>query len=303
MSITLKWPSQVAQELDAIEIYRLLGARTSIDQASPAAALLATLPPDAVQYIDDAVVSGGIYNYWVTAVKGDRRTFSFPITQGFFLDLGPGPRDILIGDWDNGYFGTVDIKEMPLMADCRSQLGNNLIAYDAEFWHKFIYNGKILFIPNRRMGYTTWQQLYINGMVWGVDNGGYVGGTGVTSKNQLSKVRKGENEFIVRLPRAAAGVGLNYASYTPWVDSELRNTLSRLYAFAGSYATSGKPRFRNQPGESYVATGLETTLCAAPIAVNNSAITVFRSDAPEYGITYSYNANHSFIPVFELVIK
>lgn len=300
MSISINWQSQANKDIDAIEIYRIVGATGSINvNALPAP--IATLSKDATSYVDVNVVDQNVYRYWIAAVKGTERTLNFPITQGFFLNMGPGPRELKRGTWQRGWFGKVSNAEMFTAPDIRGLVSKlTMFSWNPDYWDKFIYNGKILFIPNKSMGYTTLQALYQAGIVFGVDNGGYITPNGVNATNQLTKIRKGDFEFIIRLPRLSDGMGyVNTGSYV----GEVRSTIARMMEGKGSNYNNvidGKMDYRKTTSDSVSSSQREGSWCANPYS-NSSNFAYWDGNSPEYNTAYGVTGNYPFIPVFELV--
>lgn len=300
MSISINWQSQAGKDIDGIEIYRITGATGSINvNALPDP--IATLSKDATSYVDVNVVDQNVYRYWIAAVKGTERTLNFPITQGFFLNMGPGPRELKRGTWQRGWFGKVSNEEMFTAADVRGLVSKlNMFSWNPDYWDKFIYNGKILFIPNKSMGYTTLVALYQAGIVYGVDGNGMYVPSGAGATNQLTKIRKGDFEFIIRLPRLVDNsASLTTGSYV----GELRSTMARMLEAKGTSYTSvidGKMDYRQTTG-AMAPSQREGTWCSSIYNNNTSFQTYWDGNSPEYNTGLNNSNNYPFIPVFELV--
>lgn len=300
MSISINWQSQANKDIDAIEIYRIVGATGSINvNALPAP--IATLGKEATSYVDVNVVDQNVYRYWIAAVKGTERTLNFPITQGFFLNMGPGPRELKRGTWQRGWFGKVSNAEMFTAPEVRGLVSKlTMFTWNPDYWDKFIYNGKILFIPNKSMGYTTLIALYQAGIVYGVDGNGTYVPSGAGATNQLTKIRKKDFEFIIRLPRLSDGMGyVGTASYV----GEVRSTIARMMEGKGSNYNNvidGKMDYRKTTQDSVSSSQREGTWCANPYS-NTGNFAYWDGNNPEYNTAYGVTGNYPFIPVFELV--
>ncbi|MCT7475967.1 hypothetical protein N5V81_13370 [Escherichia coli] len=61
------------------------------------------------------------------AVKGTEKVMGLPIVQGDFPMTGPGPQELIRGDWHRGYFGTLTNEEFILN---HAEL-NGLIGFNA----------------------------------------------------------------------------------------------------------------------------------------------------------------------------
>ena len=299
MSISINWQSQASKDIDAIEIYRITGATGNINvNALPAP--IATLSKEATSYVDVNVVDKTIYRYWIAAVKGTERTLNFPITQGFFLNMGPGPRELKRGTWQRGWFGKVSNEEMFTAVGVRGLVSKlYMFSWNPDYWDKFIYNGKILFIPNKSMGVATPIALYQAGIVYGVDGNGANVPSGAGNTNQLTKIRKGDFEFIIRLPRLVDSmVAIGAASYV----GEVRSTIARMMEAKGTSYDSvidGKMDYR-QTTSALSTTQREGTWCAN-IYSGVANLAYWDGNSPEYNTAFSVNSNYPFIPVFELV--
>lgn len=300
MSISINWQSQASKDIDAIEIYRIVGATGNINvNALPDP--IATLSKEATSYVDTNVVDQTIYRYWIAAVKGTERTLNFPITQGFFLNMGPGPRELKRGTWQRGWFGKVSNEEMFTATDVRGLVAKlNMFSWNPDYWDKFIYNGKILFIPNKSMGNSTPVALYQAGIVYGVDGTGTHVPSGAGATNQLTKIRKGDFEFIIRLPRLTdSSSSLNTGAYY----GELRSTMARMMEGKGTSYTNvidGKMDYRQTTG-NFSPSQREGTWCSSIYNNNTSFQTYWDGNNPEYNTGISNNNYYPFIPVFELV--
>lgn len=242
MTIRLSWPSQASKGLTAIEIYRKEGWNATIDVYNPGTPH-ATLSGNAVEFVDDidTLTKNTTYRYWVAAVKDSERLIGNPITQGFYPDTGPGPQTILRGDWASGYFGTVPNTEFFNTAELKLMLTaqqGNMLVYDPQEWHKFIFRGRIVFFPATMHSNTrTVQMAYQYGMMYGTDDVGSIVPQGATATKQDCKVTKDGRTYRIRLPYAvpydAAVSGQDYNN------GEWRNTMGRLYPVSPQFAALG----------------------------------------------------------------
>lgn len=298
MSITVEWLSQANKDIDSIEIYRRTGATATINP-NALGEPIGTVAKDVTRFIDTTVVDKNVYRYWICAVKGGNRTLNFPITQGFFLNTGPGPKELRRGTWQYGWFGKVSNEEMFTHLEVRGLVPKlTMFSFTPDFWDKFIYNGKILFIPNKRMGITTLQVLYQAGIVYGTDNTGYNTPLNTTPVNQLTKISKNGFEYIIRLPRFVDGT--QYISQSVY-NGEIRATMSRLMEYKGSY--SGQVIDGKLDNRVAADVAAQAGTWTANNYTNNAQYwTVWDPNQPELPAYVSFNTiNHAFIPVFELV--
>ncbi|ANZ48726.1 putative virion structural protein [Erwinia phage vB_EamM_ChrisDB] len=238
MTIRLSWPTQVDKALTGIEIYRKTGWDATIDVYNPGVPL-ATLAGNATEFVENVanLTSKTIYKYWVAAVKGTERLFSQPITQGFYLDTGPGPQTLKRGDWYAGYFGTLTNAEFFNTTEIKQLLPaarGNLFQYDPQLWYKFVYKGRIIFVPSSRhaTGYS-FINAYAQGMAYGTDDNGVIVPSGAAATKQDAKISKDGRTYRIRLPYAldyAAAIG----SSGDYNSGEWRNTMGRMFTGASA---------------------------------------------------------------------
>lgn len=232
MSILLNWRQQPGQQLDSIEIYRF--APRAVPDPNNLGTPYVVLAGTATSYEDTAVDNYATYQYRVVSVKGTDKVMGLPIVQAYYPQTGPGPQDLLRGDWWNGYFGTLTPEEFFLnAAELNGLMGQTFSNQNVALWHKFVYKGKILFIPDTptTTGYT-YNQMYSYGLVWGTNDTGKFTPSGQSARNQYRTVKKNGYEYIVRLPQAVDRGAYSSAWYndmTAWLDSEWANTWCRLF--------------------------------------------------------------------------
>jgi hypothetical protein len=120
--------------------------------------------------------------------------------QTNFPDSGPGSKNLLYGNEQLGYFGTLTPAEMVTLGSLRAQF-NFFAGTDenaAYVWVKMFYKGRVLFFPSNTIAYNiSWNQLYNAGLVYGVDGNGYAP-TG-TPTNQFKILNVGKDVLKLRL--------------------------------------------------------------------------------------------------------
>lgn len=311
MTIRLSWPSQASKALTSIEIYRKVGHSATIDVNNPGSPT-ATVAGDATQYVEDVanLTEKTVYTYWIAAVKGTERLFSAPIVQGFYLDTGPGPQKLLMGDWYAGYFGFVSNQDFASREDIIGANSGLTAAQIAQYkygqtgWYKFVYKGRILFYPNVRTGYANFADVYNAGMAYGVDGVGAivpVGANPTSGVAQNAMFTKNGYKYRVRLPYA-----LDYpvaVASTDYDNGEFRNTFARLFANNNNYSDKDQGKFASLPllsaGSSTTEAG---TSAMVPLYTNQNAL--YNYGFNPTSITFSGIASglFSMFFVFELVL-
>ncbi|QVW28675.1 putative virion structural protein [Erwinia phage pEa_SNUABM_8] len=196
MALKLKWknPNKGATTVD---IYR--GDTANVDLTTPLVSLLA----GELEWIDTTALFGKTYYYvWAVNTANDR-VVSRPQKIEVNDRQGPGPNLLMHGSESYGYFGTVPsadfVNSSAIFAALKSMSGipNNII-YPT--WHKFIRNGKVLFVPDNRIGDVTWNNLYAAGAVYGTNDNGPSNSPG--NVNQLCTFELNGDLFLVRAPKA-----------------------------------------------------------------------------------------------------
>lgn len=299
MSITLSWKQQPRQTLDSIEIYRFADPRATPNPLALGTPL-AVLPGDATSYVDNTVANYATYQYRIVSVKGGDKSMGAPIVQGYFPQTGPGPQELLRGDWYCGYFGTLTNSEFFLNAgEFNGLFGSQLWGYSPVLFHKFVFRGKILFFPDTLTAQNTPWRTYAAGVMYGVDNNGPLVPSGYSGVNQKRTVVKNGYEYIVRLPTLVDGVySSSWNNQTYYNQGEWHNTMGRLYRTGLSL-----PRFNDLPLQSGASpTALGCALMASAVDVGRT-YWYWNPAAPTSPATIDVDSNCSIFHVLELVLS
>ncbi|ANZ48999.1 putative virion structural protein [Erwinia phage Derbicus] len=299
MGIQLNWDSQTDQNLDAIEIYR---SDKPIDENNPGSPI-ATLAGDAVGYNDTNVRVGNTYYYVIAVVKGGNRSFTANQTQGYYSNLGPGGQVITRGDWVRGYFGEMTTTEWVTVLDVTNKIKDQLKSLTGitlrtdtnNLWYKFVYKGKILFIPSVQMiTSTNWQNGYNAGFIYGTDDFGKTPDGDAGNVNQRVVIELGGYQFIARAIRLSDKPTTQYLTDPlDFNDSEWKGTYARLRADAAAL-TDATIQTRIGDLGSVVGTG------SAHMADTTNLATVSNS-APETLTKAVKTASINWMVVLELL--
>ncbi|QQO90642.1 hypothetical protein pEaSNUABM42_00158 [Erwinia phage pEa_SNUABM_42] len=233
MTIQIKWPSQASKGLTSIELYRKVGWNATLDVVNPGTPYK-VLDPSATSFTEDLkdLTEKTMYSYWVAGVKGDERLIGSKIVQPFYLDTGPGAQVPIRGDWICGYFGRLSKDEFFNRQEVLAQLTStqqNIYQNEPAYWHKFVFRGKILFIPETHQGYVSIAGAYAQGMVSGADDLA-ITPSGTSKVAQNTRVQKDGRQYILRLPWGnTPGEANGWGSKGEWF-----NTMGRLYGGSGS---------------------------------------------------------------------
>lgn len=124
------------------------------------------------------------------------------------LPTGPGPGELLAGDYDLGFYGEVSSGDFITFSDLTSEVGvtEGESLPQSELWLKFAYQGKTLFQPYRTIrGSISWEALYQSGLVYGVDGVGRDPLPNNEPVNQYTTISVQGRVFIVRCMRLGNG--------------------------------------------------------------------------------------------------
>lgn len=305
MAVRLDWPKPASA--DSIKVYRSLSKIDLANLPDP----LVTLAGDATFYSDVTAARNTIYNYVVATALGDDVVFTQNQEYGYFPETGPGPSVLMRGNWREGYFGTVSQTDFIGAADLCTALNfaPNSVNTSAVTWHKFILDGKILFIPQLSIAMTNLYDLYRNGLVYGTDDNGArpTDTTGIGAQpgvNQLRKVIINNLEFKARLPKASSAPTTEYlkdltAGDARWGEGEWNRTFGRMAYNAFTLC------IRSRWGQltSYGSNNVNFTAAFTQHMLSPTAnITMFSasSDVPS---SMAWNSSYySWRPVLELVL-
>lgn len=195
MSIRINWVNPNNQ-FDRIKIYR---STTKFTKNNPPE-MLAEIP-SGTTYLDTTSVLDTLYWYAIGVVSGVDESISVLNPAIQLSSYGPGPTELLRGNNEFGYFGTVTQEQLFTATEVQVGVGVTATTVGVITWEKFIYQGKILYLPSRALHTgLSWNALYGIGCVFGTDDTG-LGAHGLAPKNQRKIISKGDDDFIVRLPR------------------------------------------------------------------------------------------------------
>lgn len=197
MSIRLKWLNRNTV-FDSVIIYRSLDP-INLD-ALPAP--LVTLTNGEKEYLDTTAPKAKLLWYAFGVKKGTEIVYSKSKPMMDVDYTGPGPQEIALGNWFQGYFGIIEQVDLLTSADLVGKFGVGNVSSTAIRWHKFAYMGKVLYIPSAIVAIgVSWNALYNKGLVFGVNDVGPTG-HGNPPTNQWQTIVKGDDQLLVRLPRS-----------------------------------------------------------------------------------------------------
>jgi hypothetical protein len=193
----------------------------------------------------------------VKATKaGENDLFSQCMLHGNFPKTGPGSSKVLRGDWNAGLMDILTPAQMFTIAGLKTAIGQatswggTVAESGLTAWYKFVYKGKILFIPNTVFSAASvlrWADIYNAGLIYGVDGPGtppfdlVTGGLqpAVTATvNQKKVVTVGSDSFLVRAPSTSL-LPTNQelpalSDNTPFIGSEWWETMCKLTTVIGA---------------------------------------------------------------------
>lgn len=202
MTIKLDWAGG-STDIDGYYVYR---SETPMDPLNPPTPI-ATLAKTVKTWTDVNTPRGKLYYYRVSAYKGTEVAITFERVLAYVPYTGPGEPNLVVGDWEAGYFGEIQINELISPAALVNTVDATIITVDKipTRWFKMAYQGKVIYMPDAPFGLCNWQALYKSGLVYGDLDPNLIP---AYVKSQLGTVAQnkriviGEDEFIVRLPRS-----------------------------------------------------------------------------------------------------
>uniref|UniRef100_A0AB39CDC2 Virion structural protein n=1 Tax=Pseudomonas phage RVTF4 TaxID=3236931 RepID=A0AB39CDC2_9VIRU len=169
---------------------------------------LVTLTEQETRWVDQSVDRSKLYYYvFVTITENDRN-----VSQNYPMRAvprrGPGPTDVVMGDMNLGYFGTIQqsmfIGAERLAGHCGfPAVGPTYNFAGVTHWHKFIRNGKVLFVPNQVISISaiTAKMIYEAGCTYGTDDNGPQVPPNCTPTPQTKRITIGPDTFRIRVAR------------------------------------------------------------------------------------------------------
>lgn len=202
MYIDLKWQN-LNTAPTVLKIYRGV---TPVDRDNLGTPIV-TLENGEETYRDNGVVLGATYYYvFETITSGDRHvSANYEVVA--INNRGPGPQNLLDGDYKLGYLGTVgsnrllsarQLYEAVGLINEADQAVLGTITNPYPVWHKYIRNNKMIYVPDAALGFgITWNKLYDMGLVYG--DRGQTTNPFKTGVDQNKRITVGFDEYIVRL--------------------------------------------------------------------------------------------------------
>jgi len=314
MSIKIDWSPM---SVDSLTLYWSDAPFTSASLP----ATKAVLSPSDVTYTDTTVPVNTTRYYMLEAVKAGANTqYSQCMLYGNFPKTGPGGNVVLRGDWNAGYMGFVPVAQLLTISGLRTALavGSGLGSAPADNtmtgWYKFVFKGKILFIPNAictAQGTCTWSQIYNLGLVYGVDGPGAapfnlttVGAQPAIAApvNQKKVVTVGTDSFLVRLPKnSTLPTDQNVPDRSSFPGCEWWSTMAMLTSVAPDpldAAVFPTIRWNDITGVPYPLAAVQHFQSTANFCVSNANWT---GVLPRNITTSAAGGWVSWVPVLELI--
>jgi len=197
MRVRLRWTDQNTVP-HSTKIYRSDTQPTSDPTGEP----LVTLTNGETVWDDTTVIKGKTYWYTFVVTNGIYTAPSVPVEVTALPRTGPGAQELIWGDQDWGVYGVLD--ETAFITNAKLHLAlhktGGSVNSTTNTWSKMIRNGKTLFVPRFAVSNgTTWNNLYSQGLVFGVEGPGPQNG-GLPDKDQKTTIMIGGDEYLVRIP-------------------------------------------------------------------------------------------------------
>ena len=200
MKITVKWINRN----EAAEGHRIYKSESPIAVDALPAEPIVTLPAESTSWVDEDVVRDKRYYYRIETFNKEDVAISTEISAEAVPYNGPGPTELLYGDYESGIFGVMESFDFVSGPELKHFTGHPLNeGAFGQRWVKVAHKGKILYVPvGDSFGRHTWLDLYKAGMVYGEDSNGpeeAVALNGDEGVNQLVTFNKFGSTFKVRL--------------------------------------------------------------------------------------------------------
>lgn len=256
--------------------------------------LIKSLPAGVYEFSDHSVEANKVYWYWIlnkSAANGDR--LSQPMSAPTFIDLGPGPKKLLRGDWDFGYLGYVPVADMFTYAQAQSAAAIQAAPDGGTLngFHKCVVRGRIIYFGDAIYSRTVNRTTVGNALL-------------AQNSNPLTtapRLAVNNYEYIVRCPYSStlsttAVVGTGDGLDGTLKLSEVGMLASLILDTDNAGVLSGR-KLGDLPNN-----GISTFYFSNTYAANN-VVNVFSlvADA-SIGPASDMTGNRPFWPVFELVL-
>lgn len=202
MTIKLDWNGG-STDIDGYYVYR---SETPMDGLNPPVPI-ATLAKTVKTWTDVNTPRGKLYYYRVSAYKGSEVAVTFERAMTYVPYTGPGEPELVMGDWEAGYFGEIPYNDLITGSVLIASISLGLSAPNLSAptrWFKMAHMGKIIYIPDGGLGTVPWDRVYQAGLVFGDLDPALIPQnvkTQLTVIPQNKRILIGEDEFIIRLPR------------------------------------------------------------------------------------------------------
>mgnify|MGYP005811280853 CR=1 FL=1 len=279
--IKLSWPEKPG-EYDEILIYR---SDHFIDRDALPVEPYVKLLPGIGEYVDVDVFLNRMYYYMVLGRKGDFIGGGTCTGMACIPNTGPGPQELIRGDYHRGVFGTMMLSEITAVGDI-AQVTGAPVSPDRQLL-KVVVRGRIFFLPLNTLWALSIETAYRLGMAYPTNDPATFHPTltqyhGVVPQQKVFVL--GENEYRFSIAHGNADTSVSAGSL------EFGGTLGELYLpFMNLTSDNGFGRLEMAPGS-----GNFTTLDLS----NHVARYGFSISLPGGTTTNSNPTNGNYNPMF-----
>lgn len=202
MALKLMWKNNNVVA-NTIKIYR---GDAKLDPANLPAPMV-ELTAGETEWVDDTAAYGKTYFYILAVVTAN--DFIPTANQEILVadNRGAGSSTLMYGDDNIGYFGQVlsadFLTNLDIVAAAATATGLPNALVQAP-WHKFVRNGKVLYMPSAPFGQVTYNALYAAGLVYGV-NASAPEGASIADRTPVNQYRPIEFKGQKYIPRLMRG--------------------------------------------------------------------------------------------------
>lgn len=229
---------------------------------------------------------------------------SYKAKKGDDNTNAPGPKELIAGDMQAGYFGTVAASEIFTGSEIALACGitQGTLQHDTIVWLKFAYEGKILFRPQKAIRYSiSWDHINSMGCVFGIK---------IVSKNGVNyKVRLMKGSTVD--PAVTANNTTNTMTGSEWNGLMLpihEQAATKAWAYP-NYVEGDVPNwgigFTDADLLMQSSNGNGSYVWCQEVSTSNAIHRVYRGGSGVSSVSAtsgsSYNASRGWAPVLEVI--
>lgn len=314
MNLTLTWKNFNVSPV-SLAIYR---GTAPLDPAALPAPLV-TFTAGEEKWVDSTVTRGQLYYYMFVTTGATDKAPSRNYPMRAVPRRGHGSADLIYGDFELGYFGSITSAEFVGGIEILRAIGydggtaGTLVSTNGAMptWHKFAYKGKILIVPACAIvtAGMTWQALATKGAVYGTGTASPDLATPKHNTVQNASITIGIDRYRIRLPRGAeTDINVPYTNTATTIttgNSEFDAIVAPLLQHIN--VNQKLPNVANLTGSQFGMSNSARGIACQEVTPTNMILergctsTVSPLAVSTAAVSTGLVSNCSFLPVLELV--